>query len=146
MQQCHPRKCCCCLVTESFVSPWAAACQAPLSMGFPRQEYWNELPFPSPGDLPDPGIKLMSIELVMPSSHLILCHPPLLLPSILPSIRVFSNESVLRITWPKYWSFSFNTYHSNEFAGLIFFRIDQLDVQGMLKLLLQHHNSKASVL
>ena len=93
--------------------------------------------------------KLMSIELVMPSNHLILCRPLLLLPSIFPSIRVFSNESVLRIRWLKYWSFSFSICPSNEYSGLIFFRMDWLDlleVQGTLKSLLQHHSSKASIL
>ena len=91
----------------------------------------------------------MSIESVMPSSHLILCHPLLLLPSIFPSIRVFSSESVLRMRWPKYWSFSFNASPSNEYPGLISFRMDWLDlfaVQGTLKSLLQHHSSKASIL
>ena len=91
----------------------------------------------------------MSIELVMPSSRLIFCHPLLLLPSIFPSIRVFSNESVLPITWPKYWSFSFNISPSNEYSGLISFRMDWLDflvVQGTLKSLLQNHSSKASIL
>ena len=91
----------------------------------------------------------MSIELVMPSNHLILCCPLLLLPSIFPSIRVFSNESPLRIRWPKYWSFSFNISPSNEHSGLISFRMDWVDllaVQGTLKSLLQHHNSKASIL
>ena len=95
------------------------------------------------------SIKLMSIELVMPSSHLILCHPLLLLPPIPPSIRVFSNESTLRMRWPKYWSFSFNISPSNEHPGLISFRMDWLDllaVQGTLKSLLQHHSSKASIL
>ena len=90
----------------------------------------------------------MSIESAMPSNHLILCHP-LLLPSIFPSIRVFSNESSLRIRWPKYWSFSFNTCPSNEHPGLISFRMDCLDlltVQGTLKSLLQHHSLKASIL
>ena len=101
-------------------------------------------------------LKLMSIELVMPSSHLILCcplfllcFPLLLLPSIFPSIRVFSNESVLHIRWPKYWSFSFSISPCNEYSGLISFRMDWLDllaVQGSLKSLLQHHSSKASVL
>ena len=93
--------------------------------------------------------KLMSIELVMPSKQLILCRPLLLLPSIFPSIRVFSNESVLHIRWPKYWSFSFNISPSNEQPGLISFRMDWLDllaVQGTLKSLLQHHSSKASIL
>ena len=91
----------------------------------------------------------MSIELVMPSNHLILCHPLLLLPSIFPSIRVFPNESVLLIRWPKYWSFSFSISPSNEHLGLISFRMDWLDllaVQGTLKSLLQHHSSKASIL
>ena len=91
----------------------------------------------------------MSIELVMPSNHLILCPPFLLLPSIFPSIRVFSSESVLRIRWPKYWSFSFNISPSNEYSGLISFRMGWLDllvVQGILKSLLQHHFSKASIL
>ena len=91
----------------------------------------------------------MSIESVMPSSHLILCHPLLLLPSIFPSIRIFSNESALCIRWPKYWSFSFNISPYNEHPGLISFRKDWLDllaVQGTLKSLLQHHSSKASIL
>ena len=90
----------------------------------------------------------MSIELVIPSNHLILCHPLLLLPSIFPSIRVFSNESALRIRWPKYWSFNFNISPTNEHPGLISFRVDWLDllaVQGTLKSLLQHHSSKASI-
>ena len=93
--------------------------------------------------------KLMSIESVMPSNHLILCHPLLLLPSIFPSIRVFSNESVLHIRWPEYWSFSFSISPSNEHPGLISFRIDWWDllaVQATLKSLLQYHSSKASVL
>jgi len=91
----------------------------------------------------------MSIELMMPSNHLFLCCPLLLPPSIFPSIRVFSNESVLRIRWPKYWSFSFNISPCNEYSGLISFRMDWLDllaVQGTLKSLLQHHSSKASIL
>ena len=91
----------------------------------------------------------MSIELVMPSNHLILCHPLLLLPSVFRSIRVFSNESALRIRWPKYWSFSLNISASNEHPGLVSFRMDWLDllaVQGTLKSLLQHHSSKASIL
>ena len=91
----------------------------------------------------------MSIELVIPSSHLILCHPLLLLPPILPSIRVFSNESTLHVRWPKYWSFSFNISPFNEHPGLISFRMDWLDllaVQGTLKSLLQHHSLKASIL
>ena len=93
--------------------------------------------------------KLMSIKLVMPSNHLILCRPLLFLPSTFPSIRVFSNESVLCIRWPKYWSFSFNISPSHEHPGLISFRMDWLDllaVQGTLKSLLQHHSSKASIL
>jgi len=94
-------------------------------------------------------LKLMSIELVMPSNCFILCRPLLLLPSIFPSIRNFSNESVLHIRWPKYWSFSFSISPSNEYSGLISFKIDWLDllaVQGTLKSLLQHHSSKASIL
>ena len=93
-------------------------------------------------------LKLLSIELVMPSNHLTLCHPLFLQPSIFPTIRVFSNESVLRIRWPKYWSFSFSISPSNEYSGLMSLRMDWLDlleVQGTLKTLLQHHNSKASV-
>ena len=115
-----------------FVAPWTAACQASLFI----TNSWNLL-------------KLMSIELVMPSNHLILCCPLLLLPSISPSIRVLSSESVLRIRWPKYWSFSFSISPSNEYSGLISFRMDWLDllaVQGALKSLLQHHSSKASIL
>ena len=115
-----------------FATPWTAACQASLSITNSQ----------SPP-------KLMSIELVMPSNHLILCPPLLLLPSIFPSIRVFSNESVLCIRWPKYWSFSFSISPSNEYSGLISFRMDWLDVlavQGTLKCLLQHHSSKASIL
>ena len=98
--------------------------------------------------LPGPP-KPLSIESVMPSSHLILCHPLLLLPSIFPSIRVFSNESALRMRWPKYWSFSFSISPSKEIPGLIFFRMNWLDllaVQGILKSLLQHHSSNASIL
>ena len=93
--------------------------------------------------------RLMSIKSVMPSNHLILCHPLLLLPSIFPSIRVFSSESVLHISWTTYWSFSLSISRSNEYSGLISFRIDWLDllaVQGTLKHLLQHHSSKASIL
>ena len=115
-----------------FVTPWTAARQASLSIA----NSWSLL-------------KLMSIELVMPSNHLILCHPLLLWPSIFPSIRVFSNESVLLIRWPKNWSFSFRISPSNEYSGLISFRMDWLDllvVQGTLKSLLQHHSSKASIL
>ena len=115
-----------------FMTPWTAAQQACLSIT-------NSCSL----------LKLMSIELVMPSNHLILCHPLLLLPSIFPSIRVYSNESALRIRWPKYWSFSFNISPSNEHPGLISFRMDWLDllvVQGTLKSLLQHHSSKASIL
>ena len=164
---------------------WTVACQAPLSMGCPWHEYWSGLPFPSPGDLPDPGIepmspvlaggffttgppetlcsvnnftlsiqllsrvwlfatpwtaerlaslsitnfqsllKFMSFESVMPSNHLILCRPLLLPPSIFPRIRVFSNESILHIRWPKYWSFSFSISPSKEYSGLISFRMKQ---------------------
>ena len=104
--------------------------------GFPGTSSWSLL-------------KLMSIEVVMPSSHLILCHPLLLLPSVFPSIRVFSNESVLPIRWPEYWSFSFNISPFSEYSELISFRMDWLDllaVQGTLKSLLQYHSSKASIL
>ena len=108
-------------------------------------------PCPFPPSIPNSRslLKLMSIESVMPSNHLILCHPFLLLPSIFPSIRVFSNESVLHIRWPKCWSFSFGISTSNEYSRLISFRIDWFDllaVQGTLKSLLQHHSSKAAVL
>ena len=115
-----------------FASPWTRACQTSLSISNTRSL-----------------LKLMSIESVMPSKHLILCRPLLLLPSVFPSIRVFSNESVLHIRWPKYWSFSFSISPSNEYSGLISFRVDWLDllaVQGTLKSLLQYHSSKASVL
>ena len=108
--------------------PWTAACPASLS--------WSLL-------------KLMSIESVVPSKHFILCRPLLLPPSVFPSIRVFSNELPLQISWPKYWSFSFSISPSNEYSGLISFRIDWFDllaVQGTLKNLLQHHSSKASIL
>ena len=91
-------------------------------------------------------LRRMSVKSVRPSNHLILCHTLLLLPSIFPSIRVFSNESVLCIRWPKYWSFSFSIGPSNEYSGLISFRFDLLAVQGILKSLLQHHSSKASIL
>ena len=102
------------------------------------------LPCPSP----TPRVYPMSVELVMPSNHLILCRPLLLPPSVFPSIRVFSSASALRIRWPKYWSFSFNISPSNEHSGLISFRMDRLDllaVHGTLKSLLQHHSSKASI-
>ena len=115
-----------------FVTPWTATHQASLSI----TNSWSLL-------------KIMSIELVMSSNHLILCHLLLLPPSIFPSIRVFSNESVFHIMWPKYWSFSFSISSSNKYSGLIFFRNDWLDllaVQGTLKSLLQHHSSKASIL
>ena len=115
-----------------FVTPWTVTHQASLSI----TNSWS---------LPKP----MSIELMMPSNHLIFCRPLLLLPSILSNIRVFSNESALRIRWPKYWSFNFNISPSNEHPGLISFRMDWLDllaVQGTLKSLLQHHSSKASIL
>ena len=115
-----------------FVTPWIAAHQASLSITISRS-----------------SLKLMSIELMMPSSPLILCHPLLLLPPISPSIRVFSNESTLRLRWPKYWSFSFSIIPSKEIPGLISFRMDWLDllaVRGTLKSLLQHHSSKASIL
>ena len=194
-----------------FATLWTVAHQAPLSVGFSRQECWSGLPCLPWGDLPNletephlpvspalqayylslapPGkpithdqfssvqslsrfqllvtpwtaarraslsitncwslLKLMSIESVMPSNHLILCHPFLLLPSIFPSNRVFSNESVLHIRWPKYWSFSFSISLSSEYSGLISSRMDLLDLfaaLGTLKGLLQHHSSKASIL
>ena len=112
-----------------FATPWTSAHQSSLSI-INSQRYF----------------KLMTIELVMLSNHLILCHPLLLPPSIFPSIRVFSNESILRISWPKYWSFSFKISPSNEYSGLISFRTDWLDllaVKETLKSLLQHHSSKA---
>ena len=115
-----------------FATPWTAACQASLSITYS----WSLL-------------KLMFTELVMPSNHLFFCCPLLLLPSIFPSIMVFSNESALHIRWPKYWSFSFSISPPNEYSGLISFRMDWLDllaVQGTLKSLLQHHSSKASIL
>ena len=114
----------------TLATPWTTARQASLSITNSRS-------------LP----KLMSIESVMPSSHLILCHPLLLLPPIPPSIRVFSSESALHMRWPKYWSFSFSISPSNEYSGLISFRMDWLDflaVYGTLKSLVQHHSSKAS--
>ena len=117
---------------QLLVTPWTAARQASLSFTIS----WSLF-------------KFISIESVMPSNHLIFCHPLLLLPSIFTSIRVFSNESVLHIRWPKYWSFSFNINPSNEHPGLISFRmvwLDLLAVQGTLKSLLQHHSSKALIL
>ena len=117
---------------QFFVTPWTAARQASLSIT-------NSQSLP----------KYMSVELVIPSNHLILCRPLLLPPSIFPSIRVFSNESALCIRWPNYWSFSFNISPSNEYPGLMSFRMDWLDllaVQGTLKSLLHHHSSKASIL
>ena len=119
-------------VVSNSVTLWTAAHQASLSITNSQSL-----------------LKLMSIKSVIPSNHLILCRPLLLLPSIFPSMRVFSNESVLCTRWPKYWSFSFNLSPSNEFSGLISFRMDWLDllaVQGTLKSLLQHHSSKASIL
>ena len=115
-----------------FVTPGTAACQASLSI----TNCWRLL-------------KLMSIESVMPSNHLILCHPLLLLPSVFPSVRGFFNESALCIRWPKYWTFSVSISPFNEYSGLISFRMDWLDllaVQGTLKSLLQHHSLKASIL
>ena len=114
------------------MTPWAATHQAPLSFTISQSL-----------------LEFMSIESVMPCNHLIFCQCLILLPSIFPSIRVFSNESVLPIRWPKYWSFSFNISPSNEYSGLISFRMDWLDllaVQGTLKTLLQHHSSIASIL
>ena len=115
-----------------FVTPWTAAHQVSLSITTSRSL-----------------LRLMPIESVMPSSHLILCRPLLFLPSNFPNIRVFSNESVLRIRWPKYWSFSFSITPSNEYSEMISFWMDWLDllaIQGTLKSLLQHHSSNASVL
>ena len=115
-----------------FAIPWTTACQASLSI----TNSWSS---PKP----------VSIESMMPSNYLILCRPLLLLPSIFPSIRVFSNESALRMRWPKYWSFSFSISPSNEYSGLISFRMDWLDllaVQGTLNSLLQYHSWKASIL
>ena len=153
---------------------WTVAHQAPLLIGFSRQEYWSGLSFlylshilyqfssvaqsgrlfATPWTAARQAslsitnsrslLKLMSVESMMPSNHLILCHPLLLSPSIFPSIRVFSNESAPRIRWPKYWSFSFSISPSNEHSGLISFRVPWLDllaVQGTLKSLLQHHSS-----
>ena len=117
---------------QLFATTWTAAHQASLSI----TNSWSLL-------------KLTCVESVTPSNHLVLCRPFLLLPSIFPSIRVFSNESFLRIRWPKYWSFSFSVSPSNEYSGLISFRMDWLDLlafQGTLKSLLQHHSSKASIL
>ena len=131
-----------------LATPWTAAYQAPPSMGFSRQEYWSGVPLPSPTNSQS-SPKLMSIESVMPSSHLILCCPLLFLPPIPPSIRVFSNESTLHMRWPKSWSFSFSIIPSNEHPGLVSFRMDWLDllaVQGTLKSLPQYHSSKASIL
>ena len=136
-----------CLSVQLFATPWILACQASLPMEFSRQEYWSGKPFPSLQDLPDSGIepitpalqadslpsvswsllKLMSIESVMPSNHPIIGHP-LLLPSVFPSIRVFSSESVLPIRWSKDWSFSFSISPSNEYLRLISFRLDWLDL------------------
>ena len=191
------------VISDSLRTLWTTVCQAPLSMGFPRQEYWSGLPFPSPGDLPNPGIEptfptltgeffttgsptkcscCCSVAQSCPTlcspmdcstpgfpvlNHLLEfaqthvhwvgdaiqpSHPlssPLFLPLIFPSIRVFSNESALRIRWPKYWSFSLNIVPFNEHLGLISFRMNSLDllaVQGALKSQLQHHSSKASIL
>ena len=131
----YVRQCCCCSVAQScqtLCDPWTAAHQASLSFTISRSLF-----------------KLMSIELVMPFNHLILCHPLLLLPSIFPSNRVLSNESALSIRWPKYWSYSPSISPSNEYSGLISFKIDRFDllaIQGTLKSLLQHHSLKASIL
>ena len=130
---CSSSFCCCCSVTQPCLTltPWTAALQASLSFTVSQSL-----------------LKLASIESMMPSNHLI-CHPLLLLPSIFPNIRVFSNESTLRIRWPKYWSFSFSVSPSSEHSGLISFRSDWFDlltVQGTLKSLLQHHVMKAVIL
>ena len=121
-----------CSVVSDSVTLWTAACQASLSITI----CWSLL-------------KLMSIESVMPSNHLVLCHPLLLLPALFPSIRIFSNESPLCIKWPKHWSFIFSISPSNEYSGLISFRIDWFDllaIQGTLKSLIQCYSSKASIL
>ena len=121
-----------CSVVSNTATPWTASCQGSLSFTNSRSL-----------------LKLMSIQSVMPSNHLILCHPVLLLPSVFPSIRVISGESLLPIRWPKYWSFSFSISPSNEYSGLTSFRMNWLDllaVQGTLKNLLQHHSTKASIL
>ena len=121
-----------CSVVYDSATPWTVAHQASLSITNSQSL-----------------LKLMSTKSLMPSNHLILCHPLLLPPSVFPSIRVFSNESVLHIRWPKYWSFSFSISPSNEYSGLISFRMDCLDllaVQRTLKSLLQHHSSKTSIL
>ena len=128
----HSLCCSVALTRQLFVTPWTAAHQASLSLAISRSL-----------------LKLMSIESVMPFNYLILCHPLLLLPSVFPSTWVFSSELALHIRWPKYWSFSFNITPSNEYSGLISFRMDWFDllaVQGTLKSLLQHHHSKASFL
>ena len=126
MESSNPNNNCCSVsCVRLFVTPWTPVGQASLSFTISRSL-----------------LKLRSIELVMPSNHLILCHPLLLLPSVFPSIRVFSSESALCIKWPKYWSFSFSISPSNEYSGLISFRIDWFDllaVQGTLKSLLQHY-------
>ena len=124
---------------SSVAQSWPTLCN-PMDCSMPG--------FPDHHQLPE-FAQIMYIELVMPSNHLILCHPLLLLPSIFPSIRVFSSESVLHIRWPKDWSFSFSICPSNKYSGLISFRIDSFDflaVQGTLKSLVQHHSSKASIL
>ena len=126
--------CCCSSLSHIriFATQWTAACQASLFFTIAQSL-----------------LKLMSIELVMPSKHFVLCYPLLLIPSIFSSMRFFSNESALHIRWPKYWSCSFSTSPFNEYSGLISFRIDSLDllaVQGTLKSLLQHHSSKASII
>ena len=132
----HVRTCCC----SCSVTPLCLTLCNPMNCstsGLPVHHQFPEF------------TKLLSIESVMPSNHLILCHPLLLLPSIFPNIRVFSNESALRMRWPKYWSFSFSISPSNEDPGMVSFRMDWLDllaVQGTLKSLLQHHSSKASIL
>ena len=140
----HKKEALSCLINDQFSSvqfnSFAQSCPTlcdPMNRSTPGLPVHHQLP-----SLPKP----MSIELVMPSNHLILCFPLLLLPSIFPSIRVFSNESALRIRWPKYWSFSFNISPSNEYSGLISFKTNWLDllaIQETLKSLLQHHSSKA---
>ena len=138
----------------TLVTPWTAAHQAPPSMGFSRQKYWSGVPLPSLQESLSITksrslLKLMSIESMMLSNHLNLCRPLLLPPLIFHSIQGLFMESVHRIRWPKYWSFTFSISPSNQYSGLISLRMDWLDflaVQGTLKSLLQHHSSIASIL
>ena len=130
----HSQFFCCCSVTKRFPAFCDMDCSTPASLSFTISQSL---------------LKFMSVESVMPANHFTFCHPLLLPPSIFPSIRVFSNELTLHIRWPKYWSFSFSISRSNDYSGLISFRINWFDlsaVQGTLRSLLQHHHSKASIL